>query len=135
MEPRPARPKVLVADDEPEHAEIVAMLLTRRGFDVHVVHSGADVLALALARPPSLLLIDVYMPGTDGVAAANRLRNQPGTEKLPIVLVTASPDDRVLHARDALDVVVLEKPFHTAELLWAVEEAMARPTVEQAAQP
>lgn len=124
-----ARPLVLVADDEPEHAEIVAMLLSRRGFDVHVVHTAAAAVEQATAGPPALVLLDVYMPG-DGVVAAARLRADPRTARLPIVLVTASPDARVRRARDLLGVIVLPKPFHTAELLWSVEVALASHTAE-----
>ena len=128
------RRTVLVADDEPEHAEIVATLLTRRGFTVKVVHSTSEAIELALAEPPpELVLLDVYMPGSDGVAVAGRLRTEPRTAHVPIVLVTASPDARVLRAQEALDVVVLEKPFHTAELLWAVEVALARRAAEERA--
>jgi CheY-like chemotaxis protein len=73
------------------------------------------------------------MPGSDGVAVAGRLRTEPRTANVPIVLVTASPDAHVLRAQESLDVVVLEKPFHTAELLWAVEVALARRAAEERA--
>jgi CheY-like chemotaxis protein len=126
MRLKATRPLVLVADDEPEHAEIVSMLLTRRGYDVRVVYSAAEVIEQAVSQPPAVVLLDAYMPGTDGVVAAHRLRTEPRTASVPIIFITASLDERVLCARKTLGAVVLEKPFHTAELLLAVEKALAR---------
>jgi CheY-like chemotaxis protein len=125
-----AQVSVLVADDEPEHAEIVATLLTRRGYRVQTVYSAIEAVERAILAPPSLVMLDVYMPALDGVAAAERLRLTPATHRVPIVLATASMDARVRAAANRLQVVLLEKPFHTAELVCAIEVALAKATSE-----
>jgi CheY-like chemotaxis protein len=127
-------PRVLVADDEVEHAAIVAALLRRRGFDVLVVHSAGDVVDRVAAERPALVLLDVFMPAVDGISVASALRSDPRTRRVPIVLLSASAgDERVRALQGELGVTLLSKPFHVAELLWAVEVALAEIAIE--AQP
>jgi CheY-like chemotaxis protein len=116
---------ILVAEDDSEHAEIVQTLLERRGYRVHVVHSGLEAIAHAIHTRPALIVLDFYMPEVDGLTVAARLREDERTRRVPIVLTTASPDDRVREAREELGLVLLEKPFRTADLVWAVEVALA----------
>jgi two-component system sensor histidine kinase/response regulator len=122
-----ALPRVLVVDDEPEHASIVATLLTRRGFEVQIMHSPGDLVERALEQRPALVLLDVFMPTMDGFACATALRRDPRTRTVPILFLTASAEDERVRTRQIeLHASVLAKPFHAAELLWAVEVAMAR---------
>lgn len=125
--------RILVVDDQPEHAEIVALLLARRGHEVMVAADGPSAITQACARPPALVLLDLYMPVVDGVATALELRVHERTRAVPILFLSASGEDGG-RVREALGepVCVLPKPFRSAELIAAVEHALARHAIELA---
>src|SRR5262249_44803303 len=113
-------PLVLIIDDEPEHAEIVALLLERRGHVTATARDAKSGLELARRLRPDLVLLDIYLPGVDGFAVAEELAVDTATRGVPIVFVTAMGTlvaDR-LRGRPAL-----EKPFRAAELYRVVEAA------------
>lgn len=85
------RARVCVVDDDPTAlAAIVAAL--RQDFDVVVARSGEDALRLIERQPPDIVLLDVEMPGMDGLAVCRRLKEDPLTEPLPVVFLTAHSD-------------------------------------------
>jgi CheY-like chemotaxis protein len=121
-------PRVLIVDDELEHAEICAALLRRRGYKVAVALSGLDAIELARALHPDLILLDVFMPGVDGFSTAAALHEHSDTQDVPIVFLSACGEAIAL--RRALELGVsgyLDKPFHAAELIDCVERSLARP--------
>lgn len=81
------RARVLVIDDEPDLLDGVRKVLERKGFRVSTASSGRDGLALAIAEPPDVVLVDVRMPGMDGLAVLDHLRRHDAD--LPVVLITA----------------------------------------------
>src|SRR3954452_20452990 len=80
---------ILVADDEPAIASLLADFLTFAGHTVHVAHTGRDALALAEERRPDVILSDVMMPYLDGIALCRALRRRPGTRRVPVLLMSA----------------------------------------------
>lgn len=116
--------RILVIDDEPDHAEIVATLLGRRGYEVAVARDGDEGLARAWDLGPHVILLDLYMPAVDGFSAATHLRADEKTKHVPIIVLSASLEHCV--GRIAEPVAYLAKPFRVAELIWAVEVALAR---------
>jgi len=92
--PNPAaKPVVLVVDDVPENLAVMGGLLQQE-YSVRVANSGERALELAIAFPqPDLILLDVMMPGLDGYTVLQRLRDQPQTQKIPVIIVTAINDD------------------------------------------
>src|SRR5689334_9656195 len=117
--------RILVIDDEPEHAELIALLLRRRGHLAEVARDARAALLEVAADPPDLLILDYIMPGIDGLSAALELRRDARTEALPIMIMTACGEE-ALRARGTLPprTRCLEKPFRLSELLWAVEDAL-----------
>jgi diguanylate cyclase (GGDEF)-like protein len=106
------------------------------GFDVEVVHDGEAALTAALKEPPDILLLDVMMPHLDGVEVLRRLRANPATAALPVVLLTAkslSADKVAGLAAGADDYIV--KPFDTLELLARVKTTLRRTADIRAASP
>jgi twitching motility two-component system response regulator PilH len=119
-----ATPRILIIDDELEHAEICAALLRRRGYRVALACSGGDGLALARVLKPDLVLLDVYMPTLDGYATAAELREAEETHDVPIVFVSASEID--VHAQALGEYALLSKPFRAADLIACVERSLGR---------
>ena len=89
------RRRILVADDNVDAAETLALLLQQLGHEVQVVHDGRAALEAARMHKPQLVLLDLSMPGVDGYRVVERLRRENGFDKVPFVAVTAAgaPDD------------------------------------------
>ena len=119
------RRRVLVADDVPENREVLRQMLGRVGFDVRTANDGASALDLAAEWPPDLVLMDLKMPGMDGLEATRRLRARESGHRVPIVAVTASAfeEDR-RKVREAGGDDFVTKPFREADLLRTVGRCM-----------
>ena len=128
--PQPAHhgvPRVLIVDDELDHAEICAALLRRRGYNVAVAISGADAIELAHALKPDLILLDLFMPMVDGFSTAATLHEHPETTDVPIVFLSACADATSWTRAGELGAAsFLPKPFHARELITCVEESLSR---------
>ncbi|CAA9524210.1 MAG: Phosphate regulon transcriptional regulatory protein PhoB (SphR), partial [uncultured Solirubrobacteraceae bacterium] len=120
---------VLVVEDEPTIAEMVARYLRRAGYETSVVGDGRAALAAVGGRRPDLVLLDVMLPGMDGMEVMRRLREDEGTTRLAILLLTArgGEADRVAGLRQGADDYVV-KPFSPAELIARVEAVLRRTT-------
>lgn len=84
-----AAPRVLVIDDSELNIEIATYLLTRAGMQVASALDGSNVLALVAAFAPNIVLMDIQLPGLDGLAVTRQLRADPATRALVIVAFTA----------------------------------------------
>jgi CheY-like chemotaxis protein len=115
--------RILVIDDEPEHAELIGLLLERRGYRVEVTSDARIGLERAEREPPALIVIDWFMPEVDGVSAVAHLGRSDRTRRVPILLVSACGDE--LAARTLPPHVLrLPKPFHATALWRAVDQAV-----------
>jgi CheY-like chemotaxis protein len=128
--PQPAHhgvPRVLIVDDEIDHAEICAALLRRRGYAVAVAMSGGDAVELAHALKPDLILLDLFMPLVDGFSTAATLHEHPDTTNVPIVFLSACADAASWTRAGELGAAsFLPKPFRAHELIRCVEESLSR---------
>src|SRR5262245_64888696 len=84
-----AQAHILVVDDEPDLLELVYYNLTRVGYEVGCVKSGEEALVHIRAQPPDLIILDLMLPGIDGLEICKRLRQDPLTGMMPIVMLTA----------------------------------------------
>jgi two-component system, OmpR family, response regulator ResD len=118
--------RVLVVDDEATIAEVVARYLRRAGYDALVAHDGPDALKLAIEERPALVVLDIMLPGIDGLEVMRRIRERPG-DNTGIILLTARGEesDRVIGLRKGADDYVV-KPFSPAELVARVDAVMRR---------
>ncbi|ANP56216.1 DNA-binding response regulator [Streptomyces griseochromogenes] len=120
---------MLVVDDDPTVAEVVSGYLDRAGFAVDRAADGPAALALAAAHRPDLVVLDLMLPGMDGLEVCRRLRE---SGPVPVVMLTArgDEDDRILGLEVGADDYVT-KPFSPRELVLRVESVLrrARPAV------
>jgi len=116
--------RILVIDDDPAITGLLRRGLSYEGFAVDTAHSGEEGLALARERPPDLVILDIMMPGLDGLQVMERLR--AADPELPILLLTArdAPADQVRGLEAGADDYVV-KPF-TFEVLVARVRALLR---------
>ncbi|MDT0482459.1 MULTISPECIES: response regulator transcription factor [Streptomyces] len=120
----PTRPRVLVVDDDPTVAEVVAGYLDRAGYLVDRAADGPDALARAAANRPDLVVLDLMLPGMDGLEVCRRMR---GRGPVPVIMLTArgDEDDRILGLEVGADDYVT-KPFSPRELVLRVESVLRR---------
>jgi len=112
--------KVLVADDDPAILDVMRMMLEFEGYEVATTLNGATVLQLGVDLP-DLLLLDIWMSGTDGRDICKILKQSDRTSNIPIVLVSASKDiERSAFEAGANDFIA--KPFEMNELLQKIEK-------------
>ena len=125
MDEAPAR-SVLIVDDEPTIAEVVARYLERAGYRTRIALDGESALAAAAAERPDLVVLDVMLPGSDGLRVMGRLRDQDA-EPIGVILLTARGEesDRVVGLRLGADDYVV-KPFSPAELVARVDAVLRR---------
>ncbi len=84
-----ARPLILVADDDEDILQLVALRLSRSGYDVVTAGDGAAAIELAFARKPDVAVLDVTMPRLDGIEVMHALRSKEGMSSIPVLLLTA----------------------------------------------
>jgi len=111
--------KIMLVEDDPDIQLVTRLILEAGGgYEVRVCGSGAEAVQSARAYAPDLILLDVMMPGMDGLATMYALRKLPGVAATPIVFFTANAQEQVrqdLVRRGALDVIV--KPVEPNELV------------------
>lgn len=88
-----SREKILVVDDEEDIIELVRYNLVREGYTVICASSGETALSSATSDPVDLILLDLMLPGIDGLEVARRLKRNPGTADMPIVMLTAKGEE------------------------------------------
>jgi chemosensory pili system protein ChpA (sensor histidine kinase/response regulator) len=120
------RPVVLVVDDSITVRRVTQRLLERNGMQVLTARDGEDALSLLAEVLPDIVLLDVEMPRMDGYELAQRLRAQPRTQAVPIIMITSRVGAK--HRARALELGVNEylgKPYQEAELLAAIAPLVA----------
>jgi DNA-binding response OmpR family regulator len=111
------RHRILVVDDDPRLLHIVAMYLGIEGYDVATASNGEDGLKEVDSHKPELVILDIMMPGMDGVEACRSIRGNPATTHIPVLMFSAlSGDDDVERARLAGANKLITKPFNLVGL-------------------
>ncbi|BCL25725.1 response regulator transcription factor [Streptomyces aurantiacus] len=125
--------RVLVVDDDPTVAEVVSGYLDRAGYRVDRAGDGPDALAHAAAHWPDLVVLDLMLPGMDGLEVCRRLRERG---PVPVIMLTArgDEDDRIMGLEVGADDYVT-KPFSPRELVLRVESVLRRTRPAAAARP
>jgi adenylate cyclase len=109
--------RVLVVDDQPPNIRLLEAILTPRGYDVQAASSGEEALKAIAESHVDLVLLDIVMPGMDGYEVCRRIREQPDTAYLPVVMVTASGDEQKVKALEAGADDFVTKPINQSELM------------------
>jgi len=119
--------RILVIEDETDIADLLALHLQRSGFTPILAHDGITGLALAKTEAPALILLDLMLPGMDGVRVFRELRREPRTLRTPVIMLTAraQTEDRVAGLELGADDYVT-KPFSPKELLLRIKSVLKR---------
>jgi two-component system phosphate regulon response regulator PhoB len=122
-----AKKRILIIEDEPDIGEMIQYNLSREGFQVQVVGDGEEGYELIRRDSPDLVLLDLMLPGIDGIEVCRRLKEDPLTRTIPMIMVTAKGDeaDVVLGLGMGADDYV-PKPFSPRELVARVRAVLRR---------
>jgi DNA-binding response OmpR family regulator len=121
------RKKVLIAEDEQSIRELIAYRLTQSGYTVMEASDGEEALRLAAADTPDIAVLDVMMPHLDGYQVTARLKEAPGTARVPVILLTARVQEAdITQGFDAGADDYLRKPFNPDELVSRVRAVLSR---------
>lgn len=126
-----AKRHILVVEDEPDVRMLLESALMKEGYDVTTAMAGDEALKIAVAETPDLILLDLMLPGMSGLDVCRRLKKNPKTEWIPVVMLTAKGEES--------DVVVgfevgaeeyVTKPFSTKILMARIRSILRRGTSE-----
>jgi len=123
-----ANGKILVADDEVFMLRLLEMTLKKGGFEVLCCRDGREALALAVTALPRLILLDIMMPGLDGLGALRQLKENPATKDIPVVVLSAKGHALTrVEAQSAGAALFLAKPFSPNQLLGEIQALLTPP--------
>lgn len=119
--------KILVVDDEPEIHTVLGKILSKEGYTIESSYSAEEAFAsIALSRP-DLVILDIMMPKVSGIDVCNKLKNDPSTKDIAILIVSArdAQDDRIEGLTHGADDYV-SKPFHLKSLVRKIEHMLMK---------
>lgn len=119
------RPRVLLVDDSEPVREAYTLLLSESGYDVQAVGDGAEALRSAAESPPDAVVLDLGLPGLDGLQVIRALKAAPATARIPVITLTGrdDPASRIACER-AGSAAYLVKPIPTQQLLRVLAEQL-----------
>jgi phosphate regulon transcriptional regulator PhoB len=119
--------QVLVVEDEPDIRDLIVFHLEREGFRTRTARNGSDALKQVRSAPPDLVVLDLMLPELDGLEVCRRLRQDPSTAAVPVIMLTARGDetDRVVGLELGADDYIT-KPFSPKELVARVKAVLRR---------
>jgi len=119
-------PRVLIVDDEDDFLELTAELLRRAGYEVECARFAGEAVARAVRNPPDVILLDILLPGCDGLEILDILRNEPETASVPVLACTAlgQRDSGSLLPHAGFDGLVV-KPIDWPELARTLRDTIA----------
>lgn len=117
--------RILIVDDDWTNREMLRAYLKRAGYQVEEANSGEQALAQVAKRAPALIMLDVQMPLMDGYETCRRLKQDPATSEIPVLMITAHEDGDSDRARAAGASDVVRKPFDVQALLSMIERLLS----------
>ncbi|MBI9047941.1 MAG: response regulator [Anaerolineaceae bacterium] len=125
IQEKTAKKRILTIDDGVEITQLISMLLTANGYTVDVAFCGRDGLVHAMKNMPDLILLDFMMPDKDGLEVLQELRQIPGMEDIPVIMLTAQAKSDVIQKALQLNVSdYILKPFELTNLLERIEKLL-----------
>ncbi|MDH3556711.1 MAG: response regulator [Deltaproteobacteria bacterium] len=115
--------KILVVDDERDVRGLLSDFLTEEGYRVILAKNGAEAIGLAEIENPEVILLDINMPGIDGIEVCKKLKAQEKTQFIPIIIITANEDSGFIAYLEGADDFV-GKPFNLVELTFRVRSML-----------
>ena len=122
------RPVIVVADDDRDICELIKMQLTRHGFDVYIAEDGEVAMELVNQHQPAVALLDIMMPKLSGLEVARRIRDDPTTSTVSIMLISARSSGRIEADLEDLNIAdYITKPFSPQDLVQRINEVINHP--------
>ena len=118
--------RILVVEDQDSIRRMIEALVGARGYQVSAASTGTKAIDMALADPPDMVLLDLMLPGYDGFEVCRRLRSDPSTRKIPVLIISAldDPESRT-KAAHAGATAYYTKPFSPIALLKEIDRLKA----------
>lgn len=119
--------RILIVEDEESLLKLESILLTSRGYKVRGVSDGAAALKDIAENRPDLVLLDIMMPGIDGFEVCRRIKEDPFTSSIPVIMLTAkkSSADQARGAQVGADAYIT-KPFKSIKIIEVIEGLLAK---------
>jgi CheY-like chemotaxis protein len=112
---------VLIVDDNESNVAVIRTILLARGYEVRIARDGWSAIESVQQRRPDVILLDVMMPGPDGMQVLDRLKLDPKTTSIPVIMVTRKTEDQdVLAGYENGADYYITKPFTGRQLLYAI---------------
>lgn len=112
---------IFFVEDDESLQDIAGLVFTKPQFDIHIFSSAEEMLTQRVY--PHVYVLDKRLPGMDGLELCRTLKSDPGTEDIPVIMVSADPDIKLLGTSAGAD-AVLEKPFSIYDMLDLVTKAV-----------
>ena len=118
---------IMVVDDNPDQVEIVSLILKKNEFNVKSAYSGPQLFAGLEKQKPDLIILDIMMPQMDGLEVLTRLKRDPDTASIPVILLTAKVqyEDILVGYKMGADYYI-SKPFTHVQLLTGINLLLSR---------
>ncbi len=119
--------KILIVEDEESLLKLESILLTTKGYLVQGATTGLAALDAVAAEPPDLILLDIMLPGLDGFEVCQRIKQNPETRSIPVILLTAkkTPED-VARGEEVGADQYITKPFKSAMVMETIERFLSQ---------
>ncbi len=127
MEHNPKNYRILVVDDEPEIHTVLGKLLSKEGYEVESAYNADEAFKAVSEERPDLIILDIMMPKVSGIEVCNRLKADPATKNILILIVSArdAQEDRIEGLSKGADDYV-SKPFHLRSLVRKIEHMLEK---------
>ena len=113
--------KILIAEDDRAILDVVKLLLENEGYEILISENEASVYELLVKNHPSLILLDIWLGGSDGGKIARQLKSQTSTKDIPVVMMSANNETEKITKASGADDFLL-KPFNIDDLLHVVKK-------------
>lgn len=123
---------ILIVDDEPEVHAVLGKMLVREGYAIQSAYNAEEAFEKIKARKPDLIILDIMMPRISGIEVCNRLKDDPATKDIMILIVSAkdAQADRIEGLKHGADDYV-SKPFHLRSLVRKIEHMLTKRKEEE----
>lgn len=122
--------RILIVDDEADIIELLEYNLTREGYSVYKAFTGEEAVKIARDKEPELIVLDLMLPGIDGLEVCRILKRNPQTEKIPVIMLTAKSEDiDIVSGLELGAVDYVTKPFSPKVLIARIRAVFRRDTI------
>jgi two-component system phosphate regulon response regulator PhoB len=120
-----AKADILIVEDHPTMREAMKLILEHEGFEIREAPDGAIAIAMVQAQPPDLMFLDLNIPGMSGVDVLTKIKTDPDTKDVRVIVITATGEEGREYARSLGADEYFTKPFSPTALLKTVERVLS----------